>query len=117
MKRQILGDKKHQEGFAFLANATLDVHVGGRKREADLLQVSSAKKRQLQNKNLDTQDLLGIGIDQGIAITVIGDTLTVSGSGKVYIFNPKQWDTPRSAFYINLSDRQSYDLKQRTLIP
>jgi cyanophycinase len=116
-KRQILGDKKHQEGFAFLANAALDVHVGGRKRETDLLQVFSAKKRQLQNKNLDTQDLLGIGIDQGTAITVIGDTLTVSGSGKVYIFNPKLWDTPKSAFYINLSDGQSYDLKQRTLVP
>jgi len=116
-KRLILGDKKHQEGFAFLTNAALDVHVGERKREWDLLQVFSAKKRQLQNKDLETQNLLGIGIDQGTAITIIGDTLTVSGSGKVYIFNPKLWDTPKSAFYDYFSKGKTYDLKERMLLP
>ena len=50
--------------------------VPERKREWDLLQIFSAKKRQLQNKDLDTQNLLGIGIDQGTAITIIGATLT-----------------------------------------
>jgi cyanophycinase len=110
-QRRILGDKEHQEGFAFVKNTAFDVHVEERNRENDLLQLFRANKSQLQNEELDTLDLLGIGIDQGTAITVTKNTFQVTGQGQVYIFDPRQWkDDPDSWTYQTLKSGASYDM-------
>lgn len=116
-KRAILGDKKHQEGFAFVKNAAFDVHVEERDREKDLLQLFRAKKSQLQDKSLDPLDLLGIGIDQGTAIVVRQNTFQVTGKGQVYIFDPQQWkDNPKTWTYQTLSSGTYFDLKSRKVM-
>ena len=116
-KREILGDKKHQEGFAFVKNAAFDVHVEERGREEDLLQLFRAKKSQLQDRNLEPLELLGIGIDQGTAIIVTQNQFRVTGKGQVYIFDPKQWEDDQDSWsYQVLKPGTEYDLKLRKVI-
>ena len=116
-RRKILGDKKHQEGFAFVKNAAFDVHVGERKREKDLFKVFQAEKSQLQDKGLDPFELLGIGIDQGTAIIVTQNQFRVTGRGNVYIFDPKKWEDDKDSWsYQTLKPGTSFDLKLRKVI-
>ncbi|MDB4385256.1 cyanophycinase [Opitutaceae bacterium] len=112
-KREILGDKKHQIGFGFVTHSAFDVHVEERDRENDLYQVFNARKRQLQDRSLATDQLLGIGIDQGTAAIVIQNKLSVSGPGLVRIFDPQQWSESRKPFYLELADGDTFDLKTR----
>lgn len=112
-KREILGDKKHQIGFGFVTNSAFDVHVEERDRENDLYQVFNARKRQLQDRDLDTDQILGIGIDQGTAAIVTQNQLRVSGPGLVRIFDPRQWSKSREPFYLELADGETFDLKTR----
>ena len=116
-KRQILGDKKHQEGFSFVKNAAFDVHVEERGREEDLFELFRARKSQLQDKGLDPLKLLGIGIDQGTAIVVTGNQFRVTGKGQVHIFDPKQWGKDEDTWtYQTLKSGATYDLKLRKVI-
>lgn len=116
-RRVILGDKKHQTGFGFVTNSAFDVHVEERDRENDLLQLFRAKPSQLQNKDLNTHELLGIGIDQGTAITVVKTTFKVSGQGQVYIFDPHQWkDDPGKWTYYSLESGTVFDMKARKVV-
>ena len=116
-RRVILGDRKRQVGFGFVRNAAFDVHVEERNREKHLFQVFLAKPNQLQDRNLNTHALLGIGIDQGTAITVRQDRFRVSGRGKVYLFNPELWGEDKTAWsYQTLQAGAAYNLKERTRI-
>ena len=116
-KRRILGDKRHQEGFAFVRNVAFDVHVEERDREDDLFQLFRATKSQLQDENLDPLALLGIGIDQGTAIVVTQNQFRVTGQGQVYIFDPRKWkDDPQSWTYQTLKPGTRFDLKLRKVI-
>ena len=116
-RRKILGDKKHQEGFAFVKNSVFDVHVEERNREKHLLQVFRAKKSQLQDKSLNPLDLLGIGIDQGTAIVVTQDQFRVMGSGQIYLFNARQWkDDSNSWTYQTLPSGTLFNMKLRQVI-
>lgn len=116
-RRRILGDKKHQQGFAFVKNAAFDVHVEERNREEHLLQLFRAQKSQLQDEELDPLGLLGIGIDQGTAIVVTQNQFRVTGKGQVYIFDPKLWkDDPESWAYQTLKPGTLFDLKARKVI-
>ncbi len=112
-RRVILGDKKHQIGFGFVTNSAFDVHVEERNRENDLYQVFKARKRQLQERDLDPNQLLGIGIDQGTAAIVVKNELRVSGGGLVRIFDPQQWNKDRKPFYLELEDGDTFDLESR----
>ncbi len=115
-RRKILGDKKHQKGFAFVENAAFDVHVEERGRELDLLELFRARKSELQDKTLKPLELLGIGIDQGTAITVRKSTLQVSGRGQVYIFNPELWgENPDKWGYETLQPGNAYDMNLRRI--
>lgn len=117
-KRRILGDKKHQQGFGFVNNAVFDVHVEERGREHDLLQVFRARPDQLQDEQLDPLELLGLGIDQGTAIVVTQDRFRVTGNGKVYVFDPRQWDRgdPESWTYQTLASGSRFDMRRRVVI-
>lgn len=112
-KRAILGDKKHQIGFGFVTHSAFDVHVEERDREDDLFQVFNARKPQLQDRNLDLNQILGIGIDQNTAAIVTQNQLRVSGPGLVRIFDPQQWSDLQKPFYLELADGDTFDLNTR----
>lgn len=90
----------HETGFALLSASAIDQHVNVRGREKDLDVVLSAHPH-----------LLGIGIDQGAAIVVHGNTFTVLGA-QVAIHDGKDHD---GALYYFLSPGQAFDLKTRTI--
>lgn len=116
-RRQILGDKKHQEGFGFVKNAAFDVHVEERDRENDLLEMFRARKSDLQDKALNPLELLGIGIDQATAIIVRKNVFRVTGRGQVYVFNPELWgEDPQEWDYETLQSGSSYDMKLRRVL-
>ena len=64
----------NEHGFGFLSNVAIDVHIGTRHREADLSQVIAAHP-----------GLLGVGIDEGTAILVQGNSFVVLGPSIVAI--------------------------------
>jgi len=115
-QRSILGDKKHQVGFGFVKNAAFDVHVSERSREKDLLKLFRAKPKQLQEKGLNPLGLLGVGIDQGTTIIVEGNRFRVSGSNKVYVFDPQEWGEGVKPFYTELVKGQVFDMKERRVL-
>jgi cyanophycinase len=64
----------HEQGFGYISNAAIDQHVDARERECDLAQVVAAHP-----------ELLGIGIDEGTAVEVKRNVMTVIGIGRVLI--------------------------------
>jgi cyanophycinase len=91
----------HQRGFGFLQNAAIDQHLTARGRENDLLQILDVNP-----------ELLGIGIDEGTAIVVRGDSFEVIGRQRVAVYD----GTPLvgSAGYYFLSAGERYDMQSRT---
>lgn len=67
---------KYTEGFGVLPNSAIDQHLRARNREDDLVSVIK-----------EHLTLLGIGIDEGTAAIVQGDTLRVVGEGRVAIYD------------------------------
>jgi cyanophycinase len=90
----------HETGFALLADSAIDQHVIARNREADLDPVIAAHPR-----------LLGIGLDEGAAIVVRGNSFFVV-SGKVLIHDGRQHG---DAHYYILFPGQAYDLRSRAV--
>jgi cyanophycinase len=89
----------HEVGFGLLPNSAIDQHIDARGREGDLHSVI-----------LKHPELLGIGIDQGAAIIVHGDSFFVV-SGRVAITDGKKHD---GAYYYFLSSGQAFNLRTRT---
>jgi cyanophycinase len=73
---EIVVDEDRTDGFGFLRGIALDQHLLARGRETDLISV--LKKH---------PELLGIGLDEGTAIVVRGDLLSVLGPGRVAIYD------------------------------
>jgi cyanophycinase len=71
----------YERGFGFLSNVAIDQHVSQRGRENDLATVVAAQP-----------GLLGVGIDEGIAVIVQGNTMTVIGKGVVRITDGTKHD-------------------------
>src|SRR5262249_19750962 len=61
--------KGYEQGLGFLRGVAIDQHLLARHRENDMLPVIAAHP-----------DLLGIGLDEGTAIVVHGDTARVVGA-------------------------------------
>ena len=97
----MMGD--HEQGLALLKNTAIDQHLLKRNRQFDLLEIIDAHPK-----------LLGIGIDEGTAIVVRGDTFTVMGESYVAIYDADK-TTTREPFYL-LSRGQRFDLKQRRVL-
>ncbi len=113
----ILGDAKHQRGIGFITHTAFDVHVAARNRQNDLFKLFAIEKGQLQDKELDPMQLLGIGMDELTAIIVRQDQFEVVGQGHVYIYNPREWNDVTKPFYHKLSPGDQYDIKARKIIP
>lgn len=71
---RIMIDPRHVRGFGFLRNVAIDQHIVARHRESDLARVIALHP-----------GLLGIGIDEGTAILVLGNQFTVIGPSVVAI--------------------------------
>ena len=72
----IMMAKGYEQGLGFLRGVAVDQHLLARARENDLLQVIAAHPA-----------VLGIGLDEGTAIVVHGDTAKVIGASKVAIYD------------------------------
>lgn len=92
----------HETAFGFLRNTTIDQHVLARRRENDLATVIAAHP-----------GLLGIGIDEGTAIVVSGDTFEVIGKSKVTIVDGKEHGG--KSYYL-LSPGQKFNLRKRAVL-
>jgi len=115
--RIMVGDV--QRGFAYMKNTAIDQHVIARGREKDLLKVLE-DPRQRMEKDYDRAEMLGIGIDEDVAIVVRADELEVIGkkNGSILIFDPKKWkkDTQDEEKWETLQTGDKYDLSTRSKI-
>ena len=107
-----------QKGFGFLRNTAIDLHLIARGREKDLLKVLEDPRKRMR-KAFDRAEMLGIGIDEDVAIVVKGDQFEVIGKdkGQVLVYDPKSWtkDTPDEKKWVRVRKGQKYDLKARNI--
>jgi cyanophycinase len=98
-------EKNHQRGFAFLRKSAIDQHNNTRQRWDDLDEVIEKMP-----------NLLGIGLSEGTAIIVKGDTFEVMGKWKVAVHDNQRlyqpWEKP---FYV-VQAGDVYDMKARRII-
>lgn len=92
----IMMARGYERGFGFLRGVAVDQHLIKRKRENDMVAVVQAHP-----------ELLGIGIDEGTAIVVRGDSFEVVGASKVAVY-----DQARPPYYF-LSPGDVFDLASR----
>ncbi len=95
----------HQHGFAFLRRSAIDQHQNTRSRWDDLIPVIEKYP-----------NLLGIGLSEGTAIIVTGDTFEVMGKWKVAIHDNQRLYEPWEKPYYVLNAGDVYDLKARRII-
>ena len=109
-----------QRGFGFMRNTAIDQHLIARGREKDLLKVLEDPKKKMR-KEFNRAELLGIGIDEDVAIVVQGDQFSIIGKdqGMVLVYDPKSWkkDTPDKEKWVTLKKGDRYDLAKRKAIP
>lgn len=86
MGNGIMMSPRHERGFGFVTHCAIDQHVVRRGRQSDLAQVVAQHP-----------ELLGIGLDEGAAALVRGDTLTVVNDRQVLITDGA--DHGGSSFY------------------
>ncbi len=108
----MMGD--HQVGFGFVKNIVIDQHVLARNRQFDLFEI-------LKNR----PELLGIGLDENMAIIVRGNQFEVLGNTYVLIYDTNFWSSEGSdlknlpdknkLFYF-LRNGEKYDLYNRKVI-
>ena len=98
-------EKEHEKGFAFLRRSAIDQHINARMRWDDLVPVVQKMPH-----------LLGIGLSEGTAIVVKGDTFEVMGKWKVAIHDNARLYQPWEKPYYVLSAGDVYDMKARRVI-
>ena len=108
-----------QRGFGFLRNTAIDQHLIARGRERDLIEVLEEPEGKM-DREFDRAAMLGIGIDEDVAIVVQGDRFEVIGKekGAVLIYDPRKWrkDTPVEAKWETVRTGDSFDLRNRKVL-
>ena len=97
-------EPEHEHGFAFLRRSAIDQHINTRNRWDDLIPV--IKKY---------PNLMGIGISEGTAIVVNGDTFEVIGKWKVTIHDNTRTYQPWEKPYYVLSPGDVYNMRARRI--
>lgn len=92
----------HQEAFKFLRKSAIDQHINTRNRWDHLIEVIQKKPT-----------LLGIGISEGTAVIVTGDTFEVMGKWKVAVHDNTRLYQPWEKPYFVLSAGDVYNMKTR----
>ena len=95
-------EANHQEGFKFLRGTAIDQHINARNRWDDLVPVIQKFPK-----------LLGIGLSEGTAIIVKGDTFEVMGKWKVSVHDNTRPHQPWEKSYFVLSAGDVYNMKAR----
>ena len=95
-------EKEHERGFNFLRRSAIDQHINARNRWDDLIPVIQKYP-----------ELLGIGLSEGTAIVVTGDTFEVMGKWKVAIHDNTRVYQPWEKPYYVLSAGDVYNMKLR----
>jgi len=95
----------HQLGFEFLRNVGIDQHINTRNRWDDLIPVIEQKPH-----------LLGIGLSEGTAIVVTGDTFEVIGKWMVAVHDNTRAHQPWEKPYFVLAPGDVYDMKARRIV-
>jgi cyanophycinase len=95
-------EQNHQKAFEFLRRVAIDQHIDTRNRWDDLIPVIQRYP-----------NLLGIGLSEGTAIIVRGDTFEVTGKAKVAIHdNARQYPGGQKP-YVVLNPGDSFNMKTR----
>lgn len=97
-------EPEHERGFNFLRRSAIDQHINTRNRWDDLIPVIQKYPA-----------LLGIGISEGTAIVVTGDTFEVMGRWKVAVHDNTRPYQPWEKPYYVLSPGDVYDMKLRRI--
>lgn len=97
-------EPNHQHGFGFLRRSAIDQHINARNRWDDLIPVIQKYP-----------ELLGIGLSEGTAIVVTGDSFEVMGKWKVAVHDNTRLYQPWEKPYFVLSAGDVYDMKARRL--
>jgi cyanophycinase len=95
----------YETGFGFLRGVGIDQHVVARERLADL--ADSLMPR--------FPDLLGMSEDEGTAWVVVGDTATIIGRDKAFVYGGRDATDPGMPF-LTLHPGDRYDLGARRVI-
>ena len=95
-------EPQHEHGFAFLHKSAIDQHINTRNRWDDIIPVIQKYP-----------ELLGIGLSEGTAIVVKGDTFEVIGKWKVAIHDNTRVYQPWEKPYYVISPGDVYNMKTR----
>lgn len=107
-KKIVVGE--YTNGFGFLPASAIDQHLHARGREYDLIEVIENRPK-----------LLGLGVDEGTAAIVRGDTLRVIGEGSVAIYDAQRWaraegDLSKEEKVLFLKNGTLFDLRTRSVL-
>lgn len=98
-------EENHQLGFEFLRNVGIDQHINTRNRWDDLIPLIEQKPR-----------LLGIGLSEGTAIIVTGDTFEVMGKWMVAVHDNTRAYQPWEKPYFVLALGDVFDMNARRIV-
>ncbi len=98
-------EENHQLGFEFLRKSAIDQHINARMRWDDIIPVIEQQPH-----------LLGIGLSEGTAIIVTGDTFEVMGKWKVAVHDNTRTYQPWQKPYFVLAPGDAYDMKARRVV-
>jgi cyanophycinase len=101
----IMDDPRYEKGFAYLRGVGIDQHVVARERLADL--ADSIMPRH--------PGLLGISEDEGTAWLVKGDTATIVGRNKAFVYGGKD-ATDAGKPFLTLHPGDKYNLATRRVM-
>jgi cyanophycinase len=101
--RERVAEPGYDIGFGLLRGVAVEQHLIARRREGELARIVQLYPQ-----------LLGIGIDEGTALVIRGDTARVEGASLVGIYDRLRRGSPHP--YRWLVPGESYDLRQRQRI-
>jgi len=99
-------EENHQLGFEFLRKSAIDQHINARNRWDHIIPVIE-----------EQHHLLGIGLSEGTAIIVTGDTFEVMGKWMVAVHDNTRAYQPWEKPYFVLAPGDVYDMKARKIVP
>ena len=93
----------HTQGFGFLQNVAINPHLTSAKRDNELVNVCD-----------EHPSVLGLGLDDEVALVVQGNTFRVIGQGGVAVYDNHPKD---GAWYYRLKPGDSFDLSSWEHLP
>ena len=102
---RIFNHPQYLKGFAYLRGVAIDQHVVARERLPDMYDSLTSRRK----------DLLGISEDEGTVWVVRGDTATIIGRNKAFVYNGKD-ATDAGKPFLTLRPGDRYNLASRRVV-